>query len=124
MPDEPACRFSCPQPPSTNNLFRNVLGKGRVRTKAYKAWIEAAGWEIKIQRVVPVSGRVRMLIEGVTRIDLDNIKAIPDLTKKLGYIEDDRLVRHLTVIGSDIDGGNVTVSIWPLAQGGDDDIAS
>jgi Holliday junction resolvase RusA-like endonuclease len=115
MPDdEPACRFTCPQPPSTNNLFRNVPGKGRVRTKAYKEWIARAGWEVKIQRVVPVAGRVRMLIEGLTRIDLDNIKAVPDLVKKLGYIEDDRLVRHLTVIGADTDPGHITVSIWPM----------
>ncbi len=73
MSNEPACRFTCPQPPSTNALYANVAGKGRVRTKAYKAWIERAGWEVKIQRAVPVAGRVRMLIEGVTRIDLDNI---------------------------------------------------
>jgi Holliday junction resolvase RusA-like endonuclease len=113
--EEPACRFTCPQPPSTNNLFRNVPGKGRVRTRAYKQWIERAGWEVKIQRPVPVEGRVRMLIEGVMRIDVDNVKAIPDLAKKLGIIGDDRLVRDLRIIGADVDPGSVTVSIWVLA---------
>lgn len=38
-------------PPGTNNLFRNVAGKGRRKTAPYVTWLNAAGWEVKAQRV-------------------------------------------------------------------------
>lgn len=33
-----------PLPPSANKLTRNVPGKGRVSTSAYRAWTEEASW--------------------------------------------------------------------------------
>lgn len=33
-------------PPSTNNLFANVAGRGRVKTERYRTWWQAAGWDM------------------------------------------------------------------------------
>ena len=36
-----------PLPPSTNNLFVNVVGKGRRKSGEYKSWCNAAAWKIR-----------------------------------------------------------------------------
>ena len=46
-------------PPSVNQLFANVAGKGRVRTGRYRAWAQVAGWQIKTQRPVRLRAMVR-----------------------------------------------------------------
>ena len=43
-------RVTLSWPPSVNNLFLNVAGRGRVPTKEYKARRETAGWELQAQR--------------------------------------------------------------------------
>ncbi len=111
MSDEPACRFTCPVSPSTNNLYR---GK-RWKTADYASWQAMAGWSVKIQKPVPVAGRVRVLIEAPfnqTR-DLDNIKPILDLAQSLGIIENDNQVDELTIRRVRLDSP-MTVSIWPM----------
>jgi crossover junction endodeoxyribonuclease RusA len=116
MPEPPVCRFTLPPPPSTNALYANVPGKGRVKTRAYKAWITEAGWEIKIQlggTIHTWNEPVGMLIEGVKRLDLDNLKAIPDLCKTMGLIADDRLITDLHIVRA---GDKLTVSLWPMAE--------
>lgn len=109
-------RFILPRPPSTNALYANVPGKGRVKTHTYRDWIVAAGWEMRCQlgRLPPtLTTPVGMLIEGVERIDLDNIKAIPDLCKRMGLIADDRLIDDLRIVRAGIP---VTVTLWPLGR--------
>ena len=96
-----AVEFRLPMPPSTNALYANAPGKGRVKTTRYRSWIDEAGWELKRQ-LVPVphlSGRVAMRIGLSTeaRIDFDNIKAIGDLMKRMGLLDDDRQIRDLRV---------------------------
>lgn len=86
--------YDLPIPPSTNQLFRNVKGKGRVRTERYNTWINAAGWELKAQKPKPVTGPVSLTIavnEKKTRADLGNLeKAAVDLLVAHGVIEDDK----------------------------------
>ncbi len=114
MADEPACRFRIPRPPSTNALYANVPGKGRVKTKRYRDWITAAGWEMRAQGTVNFScGSVRMLIEGVGKMDVDNVKAIPDLCKAMGIIADDKLIEDLRIVRA---GDVCTVSIWSVGR--------
>ena len=93
-------------PPSTNSLYANIPGKGRVRTKAYKAWIDAAGWEIKAQaRGYRVPGKFALSVWLPPGLDLDNIKSVADLlspptkTKKhgLGITDDDKHMDELHV---------------------------
>ena len=119
LTDLPQCRFIIPGPPSTNALYANVLGKGRVKTKRYRAWIDEAGWEIKIHHMpLPhFDGDVEIEIAGIGKLDVDNTKAIPDLLKSLGILNDDKqIVRQTTerIAPSWISlDRSVLVSIWP-----------
>lgn len=88
--------LTLPAPPSTNMLFRNVRGKGRVRTEKYDAWLAEAGWKLRMQRPESVKGPV-VLVIGVERMsktaDIDNrIKAVADLLVKHRVIDDDKNV--------------------------------
>jgi Holliday junction resolvase RusA-like endonuclease len=88
-----------PIAPSVNRLWRNVAGLGRVRTTDYRRWLKAAGWELVVQRMRPISGHVAVRIfAGPTerRRDLDNVpKAVCDLLVVQEIIEDDALVAEL-----------------------------
>ena len=87
-----------PLPPSTNELFANAA-KGRVKTKAYRAWIEDAGWHLK--RAWSALGKpsfenrpMRLTVDlGLIdrRRDASNcIKAIEDLCCAVLPVPDDR----------------------------------
>ncbi len=96
---EPAFRFTIPRPPSTNALYANVPGKGRVKTKLYRVWIKTAGWTVKAQKqpVPHFDGEVEIEIAGLGSLDVDNTKAIPDLLKRLGILDDDKqIARQVT----------------------------
>lgn len=86
-------------PPSVNNIFLNAAGKGRLKTKHYKAWLDATGWEVKAQNSRRIAGRVMVditcrRISG--RCDIDNrIKAILDLLVGLYIIDDDQYVEEV-----------------------------
>ena len=96
-----------PKPPSTNSLYANVPGRGRVRTRAYKDWITAAGWEIKLQAGnQQLKGKYVLSIWLPEGVDIDNgVKSIADLLgpprgkKKhgLSITEDDREMVSLHV---------------------------
>ena len=86
-------KIALPVPPSTNELFRNVPGRGRVITGKYQRWIEDAKsrfWGVKYSMFdVPVF-IVIVLADG-RGPDCDNsLKAPIDLLKKMGVIKDDR----------------------------------
>lgn len=124
-PDGPVC-FAITRPPSTNALYSNASGArirhrdgkritpGRVKTAAYRKWIDLAGWEMKEQyHPLPIFvGCVAVSIESVVGIDLDNIKAIPDLLTSMGVIADDSLIEdlHIKRRGKLVD--KVLVTIW------------
>lgn len=99
-----------PNPPSANSLFanrkRDPFAKptarklpGRVKTKAYREWIEEAGWKLLMQRPGRIAGRYEIKITaGRDRRDLDNlIKAISDLLVAHFVIEDDSLAERVTL---------------------------
>lgn len=86
--------LTVPSPPSVNAMFKNIPGKGRAKTQAYKDWIGHAGWVLRSQRPTPVHGPVIVLV-GVERTslsaDVDNrIKALFDLLVTHKVIEDDK----------------------------------
>lgn len=89
-----------PWPPSVNQCFANVPGKGRVKTKAYKDWRYQAGWLIKISMAkAPKMGRYSVKIEatrqGKRRRDIDNfIKPIVDALVESGVVPDDCQMQH------------------------------
>ncbi len=94
-------RYSLPYPPTVNNLFFNVR-HGRVKTDAYRAWLENAGHAINVQGKKRICGPVSLSI-GLVRPDkrkrdLSNtIKSVEDLLVSMGVIEDDSLVQKLSV---------------------------
>lgn len=87
-------RISLPFPPSVNSMFANVPGKGRVKSKEYKAWTIEALWELKAQKVKPIDGELTINIGLVApskrAMDCDNrIKPILDILTQAGVIKDD-----------------------------------
>jgi crossover junction endodeoxyribonuclease RusA len=109
---------SVPFPPSTNNLFRNAAGKGRVPTERYRVWLQAAGWAVKMARHEPVPGQVAVDI-ALTRPDrrardLDNLAKAPlDLLVKHKLIEDDSRIADIRLHW--VEGGpECLVSVRPL----------
>lgn len=108
-------RIEFPAPISTNALFRNVAGSGRVKTSQYRAWIEDAGWRIVMAKPCRIMGaaEVHILISNASRIDADNAaKAVLDVLTKHQVIEDDRRVRKLTIEFGDTP--SQLVSVRPL----------
>lgn len=113
-----------PLPPSGNNLFRNVPGKGRVRTERYKIWARAAGNEILAQlaraETRQISGTVELYM-GITwpdrrRRDTSNaVKPVEDLLVEHGIIVDDQFIwRHILVrLGVDKSRAGVVVQVKP-----------
>lgn len=110
-------KLTLPAPPSTNSLFRNVPGKGRVKTIRYLTWIRAAQNQAMAQPRFHVAGSYGMEVivrRRNSRLDLDNcLKAIGDFLVTCGYVDDDR---HLSAIvarwGEDVDG--CLVRVWSI----------
>lgn len=107
--------ISLPLPPSVNNLFFNVAGRGRVKTDAYKVWQEVAGWTLMASRPGPgIRGPVSLDIicqrKDKRRRDLSNlIKATEDLLVLHGMIEDDSKVCDLRIRWGQVEGCVVTI---------------
>ena len=111
--------LTCPVPPSTNNLYRNVPKVGRVMTAAYKRWREAAGKELMlVQRAPRLTGEVKigLTIPRDNRRDADNeIKPLLDLLVRLGVIERDNMS---CVVGLSIEcEKRDDVAIWLRQRG-------
>ena len=106
--------LSLPFPPALNNLYANVPGKGRIKADRYVSWANAAGWDLKAAKPVPVLGKVVISIllgrPDNRRRDLDNLAKAPlDLLQEHGVIEDDSLVQRLTLAWAPITGCQITV---------------
>lgn len=112
-----------PYPPSVNNLFVNVQGKGRRKSKRYEEWSHVAHMEIMAQRpqwrIQHICGPVSISIVLERRgrpIDIDNgAKALIDALVKMKLIDDDRNVQRLTVEHGDVKGARVTVTAYAEA---------
>ncbi len=100
--NEDALSFDLPMPPSVNSMYLNVPGKGRVKTKAARAWATEAQWMLIAQRnragrheriAGPVAVEVLAYRPASRRRDLDNIlKAVLDLLTNSNTIADDSQV--------------------------------
>ena len=117
---ESLVRISLPMPPSLNNAFINVKGKGRVRSENYRKWADQAGWLVKAQRVkpfnVPVRVRIEINPENGRAFDLDNrTKAVLDLLVTHGVLHDDsnKWVRGVSIEQVEA-GAPCTVEVQPI----------
>lgn len=107
-----------PSPPSTNTLFRNVPGKGRVKTERYKTWLRAASNEAMAQPRFKIAGSYVLDITVMrrnVRSDLDNVcKALSDALVAWEYVEDDRHMAELHVRWGNVEGAEIR--IWPVLE--------
>jgi Holliday junction resolvase RusA-like endonuclease len=118
--------LTLPIPPSANNMFYNVPGKGRRKSKDYRAWIAAAMgclWEQKPRGGFPTFERgfhILVAVPVTMRGDAGNReKAASDFLKKpAGIISDDRHAASVAVHRvSSVPAGMciVTVSDKPIS---------
>ena len=104
-------------PPSTNTLYANVPGKGRVKSQRYRTWLNAVGWDIKRYTKdnwdIPVYlticiGKLRK------NADISNrVKAVEDLLVTYGIIPGDDIswVRGVNVYLAQIPFDGVEIAI-------------
>jgi Holliday junction resolvase RusA-like endonuclease len=110
---DPPALLVLPGPISTNALFSNVPGRGRVMSKEYKAWKRLAEQTLAAQRplprfALPVCVTFYVGERHVGQMDSDNtLKAYMDAIKTAGVIHDDsrKWVRR-------------TAAVWVPAMGG------
>lgn len=110
---QPAQRFTLTNPPpSVNAMYRNVPGKGRVKTDGYRLWLEASRWELKMQAPKTIVGDVSVEISlrrPRANADLDNrAKGTIDALTGLVLV-DDKQVTALTLRWADVDGVEIRV---------------
>jgi Holliday junction resolvase RusA-like endonuclease len=112
--------FRIPNAPGVNNLYRNVPGKGRVKTKAYKDWQYRAAWAMKLDGTTTrswatITGPVIVeIVSGNHRKDSDGpVKAILDvLTLMKVYADDKQVIKH-TVSRSEKPCDETIVTVTP-----------
>lgn len=112
-------QFSFPLPPSANMAYRNVFGRGRVKTKEHIAWKREAGIIAKLQHRQQGSPRIadkqpyRMMVKvGMDRRGdiMNREKLLTDLLVSLEIIPDDRWCDEYCIYrDANIEGCFVTV---------------
>lgn len=106
--------ITLPFPPSVNNLFVNVRGKGRVKTDRYRTWRSAAGWDIKAAKPEKFSGPVEISVVYARpdrrRRDLDNLfKAVADALVEFEVLADDSQIQKITLAWGEGRGAMVEI---------------
>jgi crossover junction endodeoxyribonuclease RusA len=91
-----------PYPPSANRLWRNVPGKGTLKSGHYRLWLAEALASLRAQRAPTLKGSYQLTISATPpdrrKRDLDNIaKPISDALKDAGVIEGDHLARRIVL---------------------------
>lgn len=105
--------FTLPEmPPSTNNLYANRAGRGRVKSDAYRNWLSAARWTLKAQGARVITGDVRIEIRvGPRRANADctnRLKPIEDALSGIAFA-DDKFVAGASIEWAPIEGVQITV---------------
>lgn len=96
-----AITLKLPLPPSVNQAYRNVLGRGRVKTKAYRDWQADAHMLALLQsqgQRIEGPYAFHMLVERPDnrRRDLGNLEKLAhDLCVSVGLVEDDCLCQAI-----------------------------
>ena len=113
--------FAIPMPPSLNNVFANVPGRGRVKTERYRTWREAAKWSIKLDGNKPrfyetITGPFAIEIVCNPRGDLDNrAKGVLDLLVDMKVIADDSRADDIHLVRGGVKGQAI-VSVWAVNE--------
>jgi len=128
-PEERVVELSPKDLPSTNKLYNNIPGKGRRKTARYTSWLFTAGWELRVQNVRPLHGRVHLDICLPDRDgrapDADNVlKATIDLLVRHRVIDGDdkKVVRSVTVHwAEEVETVRITIRRAETRPAGSDD---
>ncbi len=105
-------------PPSVN-VTRRADPEGK---RKLKRWLKGTGWEIKEQRIRPITGPFAVYLEinpALTEMDIDNgVKAILDLLHVMRMTDDDReCVRLIVVLDYELQTvAKVTYHTMPLSR--------
>lgn len=90
--------ITIPLPPSVNNCYVNISGKGRIKSRSYVDWTEHAGWVIKAAKLSKVDGDYAFRMEVPLGADIDNrIKAALDIFVQHELTDDDKYCTSLAV---------------------------
>lgn len=110
--------FTLPTPPSVNEIYKNVPGRGRAKSGVYDDFIRRGVTAIRGQHITPITGYV-VAIFGVERMslsaDIDNrLKSMLDTIVKADVIEDDRFVTAIAVSWLPKANGLAHVRLYPV----------
>lgn len=106
-------------PPSTNGLYANVAGRGRIKTERYRTWLQAVGWDMKRYHNHKWTEPVYLTIAiGKLRGNADvsnRVKAVEDLLVAHGIIPGDSIkwVRGVNVYLAQEPFDGVEIAITP-----------
>jgi len=128
-------RFYVTRPPSVNDLYATHTGKDlkygktgtrRVKTEAYKRWLDNNGRTLALSPIYRVEDRVgvRYSIPALDRRkrDIGNLeKALSDLLSFARLIDDDCYLDHIEIVRieideDDCDASQVMIEIWPMPE--------
>lgn len=110
-------RLDLPRPRSVNELYANVPGRGRVKTRAYRAWRDAAGWMIRAQgKPAQLCGKYEIQIavkRWSARADIGNFeKGVSDVLQEHDVIEDDKHAERICIWWSGDLPEGVECRVW------------
>lgn len=114
-----------PFPPSVNSAYRNVPGRGRVKTKAYKDWWAEAAIMARLQQRGSIEGHYafHMKADRPDRRcrDLGNLEKVThDLCVQLGFVADDSLCERILLEWTDEPPKKAaTVKVWLISTRGE-----
>lgn len=107
--------YRLPFPVSVNAMYRNVHGRGRVKSRTYLAWVKEAELVLARQRPRPFIGLAMLdiRIDSSRRGDCSNyIKGVEDFLVSSGILQDDqkKYVRSVSIAWADVKGCEVRLS--------------
>lgn len=108
------------KPPSLNNMFTNIAGRGRIKTQRYREWCAAAGWDANGKGTCSGPFSLVLVLSAASRranSDLDNrIKPVLDLLVTHGIVDDDKRCEAIHASwGSTRPGIAFRAEIWPVS---------
>lgn len=111
-------RLNLEYPPSVNQLWRAVPGRGVIKSKVYREWLEKNLWIIRGQTRDKIEGKFTIEFQATRpdkrRRDIDNlIKPLMDVIVQAGLVEDDSLCEMLSIMWI-TNGTGISATIIPL----------